>query len=420
MALIYAEATPPGRGGISAIRISGDGARRVAERLAGPLERPRHAYLRTLREGNEILDQALVSWFEAGRSFTGEETAELQLHGAPVVVRRVGAALRRMDVRSAEAGEFTRRAFLAGKMDLAEVEGLGDLLAAETEAQRQQAARLASGELGRVAGDWRKMLIDAGALIEASVDFADEETPEEVPAEVFSLLQELAAELDRHIAGYAAAETIRSGFEVAIIGPPNAGKSSLLNRLARRDVALVSEIAGTTRDVIEARLDLSGVPVTFLDTAGLRKSSDLIESLGIDRARQRALAADLRVHLSPDGQREQDLWRDGDIVVSSKVDLREDGSTGVSALTGVGIDDLLTRLRRTLAERIAPAGLVSHGRQLNALVDARRALADIDGLPPEILAENIRACAMSLDRLFGRIGAEDYLDAIFTTFCIGK
>ncbi len=421
MDLIFAEATPPGRGGVSIIRISGDGARLAAERLAGVLPLARQAYLRDIRDGDDILDRALVIWFEAGHSFTGEDVAEIHLHGAPVIVRRLGQILTSQGLRLAEAGEFTRRAFLNGKMDLSEVEGLGDLLAAETESQRRMALRLSNGELARKADGWRSLLIRAGALVESSVDFADEDVPENVPQEVFDLLAEFRQELDEQIDGYAAAERIRSGFEVAVIGPPNAGKSSLINRIARREVALVSDIAGTTRDIIELRLDLRGLAVTLLDTAGLRHAQDRIESLGIDRARERAAAADLRIHLSPTGEVDESLWQHGDLKVVSKVDLGDRSSDlAVSSVTGEGIDSLLEYLFTVLSVRTADAGLVSHQRQLGALIEARESTSEVDGLPAELLAEAIRRAASSLDRLLGRIGAEDYLDVIFSSFCIGK
>lgn len=422
MDLIFAEATPPGRGGVSVIRLSGQDARAVAEDLAGSLPSARHGYLRSIQDDGEILDQALVVWFENGRSFTGEEAAELHLHGAPVVIKRVAQALEKRGARQAVAGEFTRRAFQSGRMDLAEVEGLGDLLEAETEAQRQLAIRAASGELGRKAETWRELLIRAGALIEASVDFADEEVPDDVPDEVFSILARLCSYLDDEIGGFPAAESLRKGFEIAVIGPPNAGKSSLINRIARRDVALVSNIAGTTRDIIEIRLDLNGLAVTLLDTAGLRVSVDEIEQMGVDRARQRALAADLRLHLSETGEAEADLWRDGDICVVTKADLVHQSTSelSVSSLTGDGIDRLLSELYKQLSSRVAGAGVVSHERQVKALVEARESLKDIEGLPPELLAEMIRQTATSLDRLLGRIGAEEYLDVIFTSYCIGK
>lgn len=421
MDLIFAEATPPGRGGVSVIRISGDGARSAVERLAGPLPAPRHAYLRDIRDGAEVLDRALIMWFEGGQSFTGEEVAEIHLHGAPVIVRHLGQILSGQGLRLAEAGEFTRRAFLNGKMDLSEVEGLGDLLAAETESQRRMALRMSNGELSRKAEDWRSLLIRAGALVESSVDFADEDVPDDVPAEVFELLARFRQELDEQIRGFAAAERIRSGFEVAVIGPPNAGKSSLLNRIAKREVALVSDVAGTTRDIIELRLDLRGLAVTLLDTAGLREAQDKIESLGIDRARGRAAAADLRLHLSPDGKIDKFLWQDGDLRVISKADLNEcQEGLAVSSVTGQGLNMLLDRVFEILSGQTAGAALVSHQRQVNALIEARDGLDQVSLVPPEILAEAIRRSALSLDRLLGRISAEDYLDVIFTSFCIGK
>lgn len=419
MDLIFAEATPPGRGGVSVIRISGEGARHAAERMAGDLEKPRHAYFRTLTYEGEELDQAVVIWFEAGSSFSGEEVAELHLHGAPVIVRRVAQLLADCGLRQAEAGEFTRRAFLNGRMDLAEVEGLGDLLEAETEAQRRLALRAAGGELGRKADQWRSLLIRAGALVEASVDFADEEIPDEVPDEVYELLAQLRKDLDEELDGFPAAERVRSGFEVAVIGAPNAGKSSLINRIARREVALVSEVAGTTRDIIELRIDLKGLAVTFLDTAGIRETTDHVENLGVMRARDRAKAADLRLHLG--GRPDSALWVSGDIQVRSKSDVVSDGKgLAVSSVTGDGLADLLEALYETLSSRVAGAGLISHERQARELSEARASLSGIEILPPELIAESIRQTAASLDRLLGRIAAEDYLDVIFSSFCVGK
>ncbi|TGN68688.1 tRNA uridine-5-carboxymethylaminomethyl(34) synthesis GTPase MnmE [Paracoccus liaowanqingii] len=421
MDLIFAEATPPGRGGVSVIRLSGDGARAAAERLVGPLERPRHAYFRDLAQDGDLIDQVLALWFAQGSSFTGEEVAELHLHGAPVIARRVARALIEMGARPAEAGEFTRRAFLNGRIDLAEIEGLGDLLAAETEAQRKLALRSVSGELARRAEEWRALLIEAGALVEVSVDFADEDVPDDVPDRVFEAVAELRVRIQKEIDGFQAAERIREGFEVAIIGPPNAGKSSLLNRLARREMAIVSEVAGTTRDVIELRFDLKGLAVTFLDTAGLREAGDAVEAVGVERARGRARDADLRIHLSRDAQAVTDLWMPGDLTVRSHAD---DGllSAGlsVSSLTGAGIDEMLADIQLELSGRIAGAGIVSHDRQRAELVGAITAFDGLEGLPPELVAESLRVAASCLDRLVGRIGADDYLDAIFSSFCIGK
>lgn len=418
MDVIFAEATPPGRGGISIVRLSGAGSRQIAEELVGPMRDPRRSYHRAVRADGETIDHAMVIRMEHGASFTGEEMAELHLHGAPVVVRRVGQVLLDAGARPAEPGEFTRRAFLNGRMDLAEIEGLGDLLAAETEAQRKLALRSTSGELARKYAEWRAVLIRAGALIEASIDFADEDVPEYVPAEVYSLIETLRDELARELKGFDAAERIRVGFEVAIIGPPNAGKSSLLNVLASRDLALVSEIAGTTRDVIELRLDLGGLAVTMLDTAGLRDSEDAVERAGIDLARRRAEAADLRIHLSPTGERVEELHRDGDLVLRSKVDCG--GGSGVSAVSRQGIDELLEQLRSQLSERVADAGLISHQRQMHELHSALRALQGFRDSEPEILAEMVRRAALALDRLVGKLDAEDYLDVIFASFCVGK
>ena len=422
MDLIFAEATSPGKGGISVMRLSGEGARLAAEKLVGPLTRSRYAELRKIRDGQEIIDSALVLWFETEQSFTGEEVVEFHLHGAPVIVKRVSRALLDMGIRWAEAGEFTKRAFLNNRVDLAEVEGLGDLLEAETEAQRQLAVRVAQGGLGQKTDEWRNMLIRAGALVEASVDFADEDVPEKIPSEVYEILTQLKRQLDDEIGGFAAAERVRKGLEVAVIGPPNAGKSSLINRIARRDIALVSDIEGTTRDIIEARIDLYGLAVTLLDTAGLRDSSDQIEKMGVSLARRRANAADLRLHLSETGDVVTDLWRDGDIAVRTKSDLGGDkaGDVAISSSTGGGIDALLLQLFNRLSSRVVGAGTISHERQLRALMDASSVLMDVDSLPPEILAEAIRAASSSLDKLLGRIGAEDYLGVIFSSFCIGK
>ena len=421
MDLIFAEATPPGRGGVSVIRLSGTNARLTAERLVGQMPDARHAYFRTLRHDDEPIDQVLAMWFPEGQSFTGDEVAELHLHGAPVISRRVGSALLSMGARPAEAGEFTRRAFLNGRMDLAEIEGLGDLLAAETEAQRKLALRTASGELAQKALEWRQLLIEAGALVEVSVDFADEDVPDEVPNRVFEAIAELREALQRELAGFSSAERIRMGFEVAIIGPPNAGKSSLLNRLAQRDVAIVSDREGTTRDVIELKFDLNGLPVTFLDTAGLRESEDAVERIGIDRALNRAKSADLRIHLSRDGDIVQELWHPDDVIAVSHADIHEsDADLTLSAVTGHGIDKMLGIIGEILRDRVSSAGLISHERQRLEIITALEAVKGVGELPAELIAEKLRLSAASLDRLLGRIGADDYLDVIFSSFCIGK
>lgn len=413
---IYAEATPPGRGGVSIVRLSGPNARAIGEDIAGVLANPRRSYLRELQDG-ELVDTALVTRYDAGASFTGEEVVEFHLHGAPVVVRRLETALRKRHARLAEPGEFTRRGFLNGVISLSEAEALSDLLIAETEAQRTQAMRIVAGDLGRWADQLRGRLVRAGALIEASLDFADEEVPEEVPAEVYRILEDIRSDIAREIGGHPAAERIRSGFEVAIVGPPNAGKSSLLNRIARRDVALVSDLAGTTRDVLEVRTDLGGLAVTFLDTAGLRETDDLIETMGVARARQRAEQADMRIHLVLDEAPDAALLMPGDLVARSKADL---GEGDISSLTGEGVDEVLDRVRSALADRVAGAGLLVRRRQVEAMQDASNALVNFNGMPPEILAETVRVVSQRLWEVIGRVAPDDYLDEIFSTFCIGK
>ena len=416
MDTIYAEATPPGRGGVSVVRLSGPQARAIGEAIAGPMPEARRAELRLLRDGEQI-DRALVIRFEEGSSFTGEPVVEFHLHGAPVIVRRLESALRDHGARLAEAGEFTRRALLNGSLALSEVEALSDLLSAESEAQRQQAMKIVSGDLARWTGMLRDRLVRAGALIEASLDFADEDVPEEVPAEVFDLLARVRQDIGIAIAGYPAAERLRAGFEVAIVGPPNAGKSSLLNRIAQRELALVSEIAGTTRDVIELHTELGGLAVTFLDTAGLRETRDMVEGMGVERARARASAAYIRVHLSEDGQAISELFRDGDLVLRTKADL---GGPGVSAVTGAGVREMLDEIRNRLAGQVAGAGMITRQRQAQALEDAARVLDVRPDQPPEVLAEAVRAASYRLGEVVGRIAPDDYLDEIFSSFCIGK
>ncbi|PZO67436.1 MAG: tRNA uridine-5-carboxymethylaminomethyl(34) synthesis GTPase MnmE [Paracoccus denitrificans] len=417
MDTIFAEATPPGRGGISVVRLSGPDARRIGEDLAGPLPTPRRAELRKVVDDGDLIDQALVLRFDEGASFTGEQVVEFHLHGAPVISRRVMAACERRGARLAEAGEFTQRGFLNGQIDLAQAEGLADLLAAETESQRKLAMQVAGGDLSAWADEVRRKLIRAGALIEASLDFADEEMPEEVPSEVFSILDDVRDMMNAQLAGFPAAERVRQGFEVALIGPPNAGKSSLLNAIAQRDVALVTDIPGTTRDVLEVSLDLRGLAVTLLDTAGLRETRDTVEGLGIERARERAAAADIRLHLSEDGFIDPTLWQEGDIAVRSKADI---GDGDVSSASGVGITELLERIYLTLSERVAGAGFVARERQAAGLRSACASLDQVNTAPPEVLAELVRAASSSLQQMVGRIGVEDYLDEVFSSFCVGK
>jgi tRNA modification GTPase len=343
----------------------------------------------------------------------------------------VAAVLRELgqlpDLRLAEPGEFTRRALENERLDLAQVEGLADLLEAETEAQRRQALRVLSGDLGRRAESWRRSLVRAAALIEATIDFADEEVPTDVTPEVTVLLDATLAELRREAESAVVAERIRDGFEVAIVGRPNAGKSTLLNALAGREAAITSEFAGTTRDVIEVRMDLRGLPVTILDTAGLRDTDDSVESIGVARAIERAQAADLRVFLLEDEAETLPLApRPGDITALGKADLRQGHAYAVSGRTGAGITQLIDRITDILSTRAEGAGLAIRERHRTAILRAIRALesarGEVQSGPErtELAAEDLRTAVRALDSLVGRVDVEDILDEIFASFCLGK
>jgi tRNA modification GTPase len=428
MDTIYATATARGRSGLAVLRISGPLAFDAGQALAGRLPPPRTAGLRRLTWDGELLDEALVLTFAKGASFTGEDVVELHVHGGPAVV---GAVLRALSaqpgLRLAGPGEFTRRALENGVLDLAQVEGLADLIDAETEAQRRQAVRVLSGSVGERVEGWRRDLIRAGALLEATIDFADEEVPVDVSPEVLALIDGLMADLGREAAGVAAAERIRDGFEVAIVGAPNAGKSTLLNQLAGREAAITSDIAGTTRDVIEVRMEIAGLPVTFLDTAGLRQTEDRLEQAGIDRALSRADAADLRLFLT-DGSPVPGLQPRGeDLVVQGKSDTIS-GGTGlsVSGLTGAGVPDLLERVGEILQGRVGSAGVLVRERHRLAVMAAIAALAESraevvrDDSRVELAAEHLRRAVTALDALIGRVDVDDLLGEIFASFCIGK
>ena len=424
MDTIYALASARGKAGVAVLRLSGPAAHVAVRALSGDLPAPRRASLRSLRSDGVELDQALVLIFPEGESFTGEASAELHLHGSQAVVQAVMRALAvQPGLRLAEPGEFTRRALENGRLDLAQVEGLADLIDAETEAQRRQALRVLSGAIGRRADVWRSKLIRAAALIEATIDFADEDVPVDVRPEVLTLVDSVLADLRREEAGASVAERIRDGFEVAIVGAPNAGKSTLLNALAGREAAITSEIAGPTRDVIEVRMDIDGLAVTLLDTAGLRETEDRIERIGIDRALERARAADLRVFLDS-GEDVPGIAPTGDdIVIAGKADLT---GQGVSGRTGQGLSELIDMIGHRLQTRSAGAGLIIRERHRLALVRAIGAMesarheVEKGAERAELAAADLRVAIRALEALVGRVDVENLLDEIFASFCIGK
>ncbi|WP_136621619.1 MULTISPECIES: tRNA uridine-5-carboxymethylaminomethyl(34) synthesis GTPase MnmE [Mesorhizobium] len=426
--------------GVAVIRISGPQTRFVVETIAGGMVKDRVAVLRKLRAPDgTVLDNGLVLFFPSPTSFTGEDVAEFHVHGGRAVVARMLETIGGFDgVRHAEPGEFTRRAFLNGKIDLVETEALADLVNAETEAQRRFAVQNAEGVQSELYLGWRRRLLHARAMIEAEIDFADEDdVPGSVSDTVWSDVRTMIGEIDRHIAGFRAAEIIRDGFEVVILGAPNAGKSSLFNALARRDAAIVTDEPGTTRDLLEVTLDLHGLRVRMIDTAGLRDAPGKVEAIGIEKARAKAHGADLLLLL-------QDLASPRDVGslpteaptlrVGTKLDLLErhaasdaagDYDFVISVKDGTGVDELLAEIGRRAAEAAGNAGdvLPSRLRHVELLGETNRhLLRATDGrtVGQELRAEELRLAADRLGRIVGAIDVEDMLDVIFSQFCIGK
>ena len=430
MDTIFAPATARGKAGISILRLSGPLAHIAVTALCGNLPPMQRASLRKLVWQGVQIDEAVVLVFEAGHSFTGEAMAELHVHGSIAVVAATLRALSdQPGLRMAEPGEFTRRALENGRLDLSQVEGLADLVDAETEAQRRQALRVLSGAIGQRAELWRKQLIRASALLEATIDFVDEDVPVDVMPEVDALVAGLLSDLRAEVTAVHFAERVRDGFEVAIVGLPNVGKSTLLNCLAGREAAITSEYAGTTRDVIEVRMDLAGLPVTLLDTAGLRESTDVVENIGIKRAKKRAEMADLRLFLTLDGVLPMGFSPVlGDFVLYGKADLELPNrqALSVSGKTGAGISHLLDLIAAELGGRMAGSGTFTRERHRIAAVDTMFALEQVQveitagSHRTELAAENLRYAIRCLDVLVGRIGVENLLDEIFFSFCIGK
>lgn len=437
-ATIFALASGPGRAGIAVWRLSGPAARATLITLAGALPSPRQARRALLRDRTgAIIDDGLVLWFPAPASLTGEDVVELHLHGGRAVATAIAEELLGQGLRPAEPGEFLRRAVGNGKTDLARAEAVADLVEAETAAQRRQALRQMAGGLSTLVEGWRARLVSAEARLVALIDFADEDLPDDLAAGITADIADLARAMTVHLDDNRQGERLRDGFAIAILGAPNAGKSSLLNRIAGREAAIVSSLAGTTRDVIEAHLDLGGWPVTLADTAGLREAEGEIEAEGIRRALARAEAADLKLCVF-DAARLPEL--DGptralidaaSLVVMNKTDLTKrplpstlDGRPvlALSAGTGQGIDALLERIGLEAETRMGGSSAVlTRARHRAALVECHAALARFDlGQGPELAAEDVRLAGRALGRITGSIDIEELLDSVFRDFCIGK
>jgi tRNA modification GTPase len=423
---IFALASGSARAAIAVMRLSGpDSGRAVAALCGGTLPAPRHASLRRLRDpAGATLDQALVLWFPAPGTYTGEDSSELHLHGGRAVIDGVANVLIEFGLRPAEPGEFTRRAFLNGRMDLVEAEAVHDLIAAETEAQRRQALRQLEGALGALYQDWADRLRGILAYQEALIDFPDEDLPPEVETQLLTTLRAVRTEIGTHLNDAGRGEKLREGLFFAITGAPNVGKSTLINALAQRQVAIVSAIAGTTRDALETRVVLAGVPVTLVDTAGLRETTDSIEAEGVRRAIARAEEADLVMTLVEAGSPTPDAT--DALLIASKADLGLPGPPNalrISATTGMGMDELRARLAqaaRQLTESNGPPPL-TRSRHRAALLAAAGHLDAAEQVDlPELRGEDLRLAMRALGRITGHVGVEDILDTVFSKFCIGK
>ncbi len=429
---IYALASGVGPAGVAVIRVSGPRAGHAIEALTGDgVPAPRRLTLRRVAVGGETIDRGLVAWFPGPESFTGENVAEFHLHGGRAVVAGAIEGLETLEnVRLAEPGEFTRRAFEHGKLDLTEAEGLADLVAAQTAAQRRQALNQMEGSLAELYGGWRDRLVRGLGWLEAGIDFGEEDLPDRLRLDALELVGSVWSEIRVHLDDRRRGEQLRDGFRVAIVGAPNVGKSSLLNRLAGRDVAIVSARAGTTRDVVEVQLDLGGLPVTMCDTAGLREAAGEIEAEGVRRALVEAGRAGVVVAVGAVGGAAPPRICEGSEVLSvwNKADLGNEGNgtdrtLRVSAKTGEGLDDVLRavedRVRETYGEREEPA--VTRARHREALKECLGALGRA-GEAEEIAlaAEDVRLAVRCIGRITGKVDVEAVLDGIFREFCIGK
>jgi tRNA modification GTPase len=421
---IFALASGAGRSAVCVLRLSGAQCRLVLERLCGELPPARRAVVRRLRDAaGEILDQALVLWMPGPASFTGEDVAELHLHGGRAVLAAVSGALLGIGLRPADPGEFSKRAFLAGRLDLLEAEGIADLVNAETDGQRKQALRQYFGTPSAAMGDWAMRLKRCLAFQEALIDFPDEDLPAGVEADFLEGLQGLLREMVAQIEVAPGGQRLRQGLVFAILGSPNVGKSSLLNALARREIAIVSATPGTTRDVLEVAVELAGVPVTLIDTAGLRETQDEVEAEGVRRAKARAVSADLVLCVVDAAA--PVVVAEGGLVIANKIDLAPapSGMIGLSVLTGEGFAALEDRLEAEAARLVfsSAAPVLTRARHVAALRDTVQALrASLLCDLPELRAEELRLSLQALGRITGAVDADAVLDDVFSAFCIGK
>ena len=431
MDTIFALATPEGKSGVAIIRVSGKNAFQLFEKFSCPPVNPNEMGLRTLIVNKKLLDEALILCFGEGRSFTGEKVVEIHHHGSLAIIQRCLSVLGGIsDFRMANPGEFTKRAFEHGRLDLSQVEGLSALIDAETTAQLDQAQRVFKGALGKVVGGWRKDLISSKALIESAIDFSDEDIPQDLLKPIRTKISVIKSDLRKEIDGTIISERISSGFEVAIIGAPNVGKSTLFNALLKRKAAITSNIAGTTRDVIEARLDIGGIPLTILDTAGIRNAKGSIEKMGVKLALARAKNADLRIFVSDNNIFDSFglKVRDGDLKINNKSDLKKnkDVDISISAKFGDGIDELLEIMVKIFKEKVGKASIAINERHRNSMVRALNALDAAErelnsGMKNiELCAEEINIAIRAMDSLVGSIDVEEVLGEIYSKFCIGK
>ena len=429
--IIFALASAKGRAGVSVIRVSGKNSIFSIEKLLKNTLPVDNKCLRKIYDADDnIIDEVLILTFKEKASFTGDETVEIHCHGSTAVVTYILQTLSKIkNFRIADPGEFTRRALENGNLDLTQVEGLADLIESETEAQRRLAIRSMDGALSSKVQEWRKDLIRAVSLIEATIDFADEDIPTDVTPEVLGLINKTQADIKSEIKGSFAAERIREGFEIAIVGPPNIGKSTLLNALAGRDAAITSDMAGTTRDVIEVKMDISGFAVTLLDTAGIRETTDKIEKIGVDRAKLRAKNADLRLFITHSGE-PNDLKlnpEENDIVVIGKSDLlNKPDILAISGKSGEGLDSLLEEISDRLSRLSIGAQTATRERHRISMIKAQRFLDSGKLLIEnnlelsELASSEFHQGIQTLSSLIGSVGVEDLLDEIFSSFCLGK